>query len=55
MNYIEFHKQWQRLGCFNIHQIYAWKADFNRHNLRAWEEKGLILKLRNGFYAFAFT
>lgn len=27
--------------------------DFNRHNLRSWENKGYIIKLRKEYYAFA--
>lgn len=53
MNYIEFHKQWQPFGCFNIHQIRVWDPHFNRHNLREWERKGLIVKLRKEYYAFS--
>lgn len=53
MTYLEFHRQWQKLGCFNIQQIYAWCPDFSRHNLRNWEKKGYIVKLRKEYYAFA--
>lgn len=53
MTYLEFHRQWHSLGCFNIRQIYAWHPDFNRLNLRNWEKKGLIMKLRKEFYAFS--
>lgn len=53
MTYLEFHKQWHQLGCFNIQQIYAWCPNFNRHNLRNWEKKGYIIKLRKENYAFA--
>lgn len=53
MNYLEFHKQWKELGCFSIHQIYAWMPGFNRLNINAWIHKGLIVKLRKGWYAFS--
>lgn len=52
MNFIDFHKQWAPYGCFNIHQIYAWRPDFNRLNLRNWIKKGYLIKLRKEFYAF---
>ena len=52
MNYIDFHKQWHLLGCFDIQQIYAWDPGFNRHNLRYWESTGYIVKLRKEMYAF---
>lgn len=52
MNYIEFHRQWYPLGCFNIQQVYSSCPDFNRHNLRSWEKKGYITKLRKEYYAF---
>lgn len=53
MNYLEFHKQWRPLGCFNVQQIYSWCPHFNRHNLRMWEQKGYISKLRKEYYAFS--
>lgn len=53
MTYLEFHKQWKELGCFSIHQIYAWDSGFNRLNINAWIHKGLIVKLRKGWYAFS--
>lgn len=53
MNYFEFRKTWHEAGCFNINQIYAFDPDFNRHNLNFWIKKGELVKLRNGWYAFA--
>lgn len=52
MNYLEFHKQWSRQGCFSIRQVYAWHHDFNRSNISQWVSKGYLVKLRNGWYAF---
>lgn len=52
MNYIDFHNQWQELGCFSIQQIYAWEPEFNRTNITFWIKKGHIVKLRKGWYAF---
>ncbi len=40
------------LGCFNIHQVYAWKPGFDRNNFVRWTNKGLLLRLRQGYYTF---
>lgn len=40
------------LGCFNIHQVYAWKPGFDRNNFVRWANKGLLLRLRQGYYTF---
>lgn len=53
MTYLDFHKQWHDLGCFSIQQVYAWRPDFNRLNLRLWAKKGYLVKLRKEYYAFA--
>ena len=53
INYLEFHQQWHQFGCFNIHQLYAWRHDFNRLNLRNWMKKGYIVPLRKEWYAFS--
>lgn len=53
MDYLEFHKQWHQFGCFNIYQIRCWCPGFNRLNLNNWIKKGLIVKLRKEYYAFA--
>ena len=40
------------MGCFNINQVLLWESDFDRNNLTRWCRKGLLLKLRNQYYAF---
>lgn len=40
------------LGCFNIHQVYAWKPGFDRNNFVRWVNKGLLIRLRQGYYTF---
>ncbi len=40
------------LGCFNTHQVYAWYPDFDRNNFVRWVKKGLLLRLRKGYYTF---
>jgi len=40
------------LGCFNTNQVYAWKPGFDRNNFVRWVKKGLLVRLRQGFYTF---
>ena len=40
------------LSCFNTHQVYAWKSDFDRNNFVRWTKKGLLIRLRQGYYTF---
>lgn len=41
------------LACFSIHQVYAWKQDFDRNNLTRWTKKGYLVRLRQGYFAFS--
>jgi len=52
MNWIEFKNKMFDLGCFSIHQVYAWQPSFNRDNFVRWTRKGYLVRLRRGFYAF---
>ncbi len=52
MNYLEFKNRMFDLVCFNTHQVYAWKPDFDRNNFVRWTKKGLLIRLRQGFYTF---
>ncbi len=52
MNYLEFKNRMFELGCFNTHQVYAWEPDFDRNNFVRWVKKGLLLRLRQGYYTF---
>jgi len=40
------------LVCFNTHQVYAWKPGFDRNNFVRWVKKGLLIRLRQGYYTF---
>lgn len=40
------------LGCFSIHQVYAWQPGFDRNNFVRWTRKGYLMRLRQGIYAF---
>lgn len=53
MNFIEFRRKLFDLACFNIDQVYAWQPDFDRNNLSRWVRKGLLIRLRQGYYTFA--
>ena len=52
MNFLEFKNRMFELGCFNTHQVYAWKPDFDRNHFVRWTKKGLLLRLRQGYYTF---
>lgn len=52
MNYLEFRDEFFEIGCFNTHQVYAWKPDFQGNNLTRWTKQRLLIKLRQGYYAF---
>jgi len=52
MNYIHFRQIWFDFACFNTNQIYAWQPNFDRNNLTRWLKKGLLTRLRQGFYTF---
>jgi predicted transcriptional regulator of viral defense system len=52
MNYLEFKERMFDLGCFNTYQVYAWKPGFDRNNFVRWTRKGLLIRLRQGYYTF---
>lgn len=52
LNYQTFRDQFFEAGCFNINQVYTWKPGFDKNNISRWIKKGLLIKLRNSFYAF---
>jgi len=52
MNWTEFRNKLIDLGCFSIHQVYAWQPEFDRNNFVRWTRKGYLLRLRQGLYAF---
>lgn len=53
MNYLEFKNKLFDLGCFNIHQVNAWKPGFDRNNIVRWAKKGYLIRLRQGYYTFS--
>ena len=52
MDFLTFRERLYPMGCFNIHQVLLWEKDFDRNNLTRWCRKGLLVKLRNEYYAF---
>lgn len=53
MNWNHFRSRMSDLGCFGIHEIYAWDPGFDRNNFVRWTRKGYLIRLRRGMYAFA--
>ena len=51
MSWIEFKNRMFELGCFSIHQVYAWQPGFDRNNFVRWARKGYLVRLRKGLYA----
>lgn len=52
MNFIDFKDRFFDLGCFSTQQVYAWYPDFDRNNLRRWADRGWLIRLRQGYFAF---
>ena len=40
------------LACFSNDQVYSWRPDFDRNNLSRWIKKGLLIRLRQGYFTF---
>ncbi|OFY66045.1 MAG: hypothetical protein A3H98_11620 [Bacteroidetes bacterium RIFCSPLOWO2_02_FULL_36_8] len=52
MLFQDFRKTFYESGCFSIHQLLAWKPEFDNSTLTRWCHRGYIIKLRNGYYTF---
>ena len=52
MNWVAFKNRMFDLGCFSIHQVYAWQPGFDRNNFVRWTRKEYLLRLRQGLYTF---
>lgn len=52
MDFLTFRNNLYPQGCFNINQVLLWEKNFDRNNLTRWCRKGLLVKLRNEYYAF---
>ncbi len=52
MNWNLFRDQFYSLGCFSIHQVFAWHPTFDRNSLTRWLDKGYLIRLRRELYTF---
>lgn len=52
MTFLEFRDRFYDIGCFTTNQVYAWYPAFDKNNLTRWTKQKLLLKLRQGYYAF---
>ena len=52
MTYLEFRNRFIELGAFSVHQVKIVFPFFSPDNFTRWQRQGLIVKLRQGFYAF---
>lgn len=52
MNYLKFKDKFFKLSIFTTDQVYTWYPDFDRNNFSRWINKGLIIRLRKGYYTF---
>ena len=52
MDFLAFRERMYPMGCFHINQVLLWEKNFDRNNLTRWCGRGLLLKLRNQYYAF---
>ena len=53
MDFLTFRERLSPMGSFNVNQVRLWEPDFDRNCLTRWCRKGLLVKLRNEWYAFA--
>ncbi|MCK9271855.1 MAG: hypothetical protein WC271_08570 [Bacteroidales bacterium] len=52
MLFQEFHSAMSAPAIFTSNQVYAWRPGFDKNNFTRWTKKGLLIKLRNGYYTF---
>jgi hypothetical protein len=52
ISFLEFHEKMLPEGCFSIYQALACFPSFDRNSLTRWTHKHLLIKLRQGWYAF---
>ena len=52
IGYLQFREKLLPEGCFSIHQAAAFFPSLDRDNLTRWTHKNLLIKLRQGWYAF---
>lgn len=52
VSFMEFKSRAFPCGCLSVYTTGVLFKDFDRNNLTRWVEKGLLLRLRRGWYAF---
>lgn len=52
MDFLTFRERLYPMGCFKVNQVRLWEPNFDRNCLTRWCRKGLLVKLRNEWYAF---
>ncbi len=52
MQFLEFKSRFDKYPVFSVREVEKIYPDWNRMNLRNWQQKGYILKLRNNWYVF---
>ena len=52
VDFLTFRARLYPMGCFNTNQVLLWEKNFDRNNLTRWCQRGLLVKLRNQYYAF---
>ena len=52
ISFLEFREKLLSEGCFSVYQALACFPSFDRNSLTRWTHKNLLIKLRQGWYAF---
>jgi predicted transcriptional regulator of viral defense system len=52
VNFLEFRRKFIDLACFTIDQVYSWQPEFDRNNLTRWIKRGILIRLRQGYFTF---
>ena len=52
ISYTTFREQFFKYGCFSSNQVNLWHEGFDANNYTRWCKKGLLIRLRQGWYAF---
>jgi hypothetical protein len=53
MNKIDFQKRLTSYGVFSLENIYKSFPDFSYKQISRWQKDGFLIKIKQGFYAFA--
>jgi len=53
VNFLYFERVFKQFGIVSVSQVRATKLVFDKNNFGRWEKQSLLIKLRNGYYAFA--